>query len=93
MQKTAQSRSCNALTRWSTSLLCRSLFGRPVLDEVVDMPAIVRVVFFVLKIVEVPQLQYLVKVVDVFFVQFIDSVDVPVLMQRRGLRSVLGQGR
>ena len=32
------------------------------------------------------------SVVDVFFVQFIDGVDVPVIMQRRGLLSVLGQG-
>ena len=29
--------------------------------------------------------------VDVFFVQFIDGVDVPVIMQRRGLLSVLGK--
>ena len=41
--------------------------------------------------VKVPQLQYLDKVVDVFFVQFIDGVDVPVIMQRRGLLSVLGK--
>ena len=40
-----------------------------------------------LKIVEVPQLQFLDKVVDVFFVQFIDGVDVPVIMQRRVLQS------
>ena len=61
------------------------------LDEVVDMPVIVHIVFFVLKTVEVPQLQFLDKVVDVFFVQFIDGVDVPVIMQRRGLLSVLGR--
>ena len=29
--------------------------------------------------------------VDVFFVQFIDGVDVPVIIQRRGLLSVLGK--
>ena len=28
--------------------------------------------------------------VDVFFVQFIDGIDVPVIIQRRGLLSVLG---
>ena len=43
-------------------------------------------------LVAVPQLQYLDKVVDVFFVQFTDGVDVPVLMQRLGLLPVLGQG-
>ena len=53
------------------------------LDTVIDMPVVVHVVFLVLKTVEVPQLQYLDKVVDVFFVQFIDGVDVPVIMQRR----------
>ena len=37
---------------------------------------------------EVPQLQFL-ELVDVFFVQFIDGVDVPVIMQRRGLLSVI----
>ena len=31
------------------------------------------------------------KVVDVFFVQFIGGVDVPVIMQRHGLLSVLGK--
>ena len=41
------------------------------------MPVIVHVVFFVLKTVEVPQLQYLDKVVDVFFVQFIDRCGRP----------------
>ena len=45
------------------------------------MPVIVHVVFFVLKTVEVPQLQYLDKVVDDFFVQFIEVVDVPVIMR------------
>ena len=49
------------------------------------------VVFFVLKTVEVPQLQFLDKVVDVLFVQFIGGVDVPVIMQRHGLLSVLGK--
>ena len=38
------------------------------------MPVLVHVVFVVLKTVEVPQLQYFVKVVDVFLVQFIDDV-------------------
>ena len=61
------------------------------LDEVLDMPVIVHVVFFVLKTVEVLELQFLDKVVDVFFVQFIDGVDVPVIMQRRVLLSVLGK--
>ena len=37
--------------------------------------------FVVLKTVEIPQLQYLNKVVDVF--GFIDGVDVPVIIQRR----------
>ena len=56
------------------------------------MPVIiVHVVFFELKTVEVPQLLFLDKVIDVFFVQFIDGVDVPVIMQRRGLLSVLGK--
>ena len=49
------------------------------------------VVFFVLKTVEVPQLQFLDKVVYVFFVQFIGGVDVSVIMQRHGLLSVLGK--
>ena len=61
------------------------------LDEVVDMPVIVHIVFFALTTVEAPQLQFLDKVVDVFFVQFIKVADVPVIMQRRGLLSVLGQ--
>ena len=43
------------------------------LDTVIDMPVIVHVVFVVLKAVEVPQLQYLHKVVDVFFVQLVDG--------------------
>ena len=47
------------------------------------MPVIVHVLFLVLKTVDVPQLQYLDKVVDDFFVQFIDGVDVPVITQRR----------
>ena len=55
------------------------------------MPVIVHVVFFELRTVEVPQLPFLDKVIDVFFVQFIDGVDVPVIMQRRGLLSVLGK--
>ena len=40
---------------------------------------------------EVPHLQFLDKVVDVFFVQFIRGADVLVIMQRRGLLSVLGK--
>ena len=59
------------------------------LDTVIDMPVVVHVVFVVLKTVEVPQLQYLDKVVDVFFVQFIDGVDVPVIMQRRVVSSTV----
>ena len=55
------------------------------------MPVIVHVVFFELRTVEVPQLPFLDNVVDVFFVQFINGVDVPVIMQRRGLLSVLGK--
>ena len=51
----------------------RLSLGVRFLDEVVDMPVIVHVVFFVRKTVEVPQLQFL-EVVDVFFVQFIDGV-------------------
>ena len=47
------------------------------------MPVIVHVVFFVLKTVEVPQLQYLDKVVANFFVQFIKVADVPVIIQRQ----------
>ena len=47
------------------------------------------VVFFVLKTVEVPQLQFLDKVVDVFFVQFIGGVDVPVIMLRRVVSSTV----
>ena len=50
------------------------------------MRVIVHVVFFVLQTVEVPQLQYLDLVVDDFFVQFIEAVDVPVIIQRRGVR-------
>ena len=57
--------------------------GVQFLDMVVDMSVFVHVVFVVLKTVEVPRLQYLDKVVDDFFVQFIDGVDVPVIMQRR----------
>ena len=57
--------------------------GVQFLDTVVDMPVIVHVVLVVLKTLEVPQLQYLIKVLDVFFVQFIDGLDVPVIMQRR----------
>ena len=44
------------------------------------MPVIVHIVFFVLTTVEVPQLQFLDKVVDV-----------PVIMQKRGLLPVLGK--
>ena len=35
--------------------------GIQFLDTVIDMPALVHVVFFVLKTVEVPQLQYLTR--------------------------------
>ena len=41
------------------------------------------------KTVEVLQLALIDKVVDVFFVQFIDSVDVPVIMQRRVVSSTV----
>ena len=57
--------------------------GCPVLGQGGDMPVIVHVVFFVLKTVEVPQLQYLDKVVANFFVQFIKVADVPVIIQRQ----------
>ena len=50
------------------------------------MRVIVHVVFCVMQTVEFPQLQYLDKVVDDFFVQFIEAVDVPVIIQRRGVR-------
>ena len=47
--------------------------------------------FFELRTVEVPQLPFLDKVIDVFFVQFIDGVDVPVHVQRR--KGSLGHSR
>ena len=61
----------------------RRLLGVQFLDTVFDMPVVVHV--------RVPRasncgssaVAVLVKVVDVFFVQFIDWVDVLVLMQRR----------
>ena len=39
--------------------------------------------FVVLKTVEVPQLQYPDKVVDVLFAQFIEGLDFAVIMQRQ----------
>ena len=51
--------------------------GVQFLDTVIDMPVIMHVVFVVLKTVEVPQLQFLDKVVDVFFVQFFDGCGRP----------------
>ena len=39
---------------------------------------------------DVPQLQHFVKVVDVFFMLFIDVLDVPVTMQRRCLFDSIG---
>ena len=63
----------------------KTVRGVQLLDMVFDMPVLVHVVFVVLKTVEVPQLQYFVKVVDVFFVLFIDVLDVPVILQRRFL--------
>ena len=65
--------------------------GCPVLDTVIDMPLVVLVVFVVLKTVEVPQLQYLDKVVDVFFVQFMDGCGRPSAHAGR-CSAVLGQG-
>ena len=53
------------------------LLGVRYLDEGVDMPVIVHVVFFELRTVEVPQLQYLDKAIDVFFVQLIDGYGRP----------------
>ena len=44
------------------------LWGVRFLDEGVDMPVIVHCVFFELRTVEVPQLPFLDKVIDVFFV-------------------------
>ena len=64
------SRLCDSSsTAWWT-------FGCPVLGRGVDMPIFVHVVFFELRTVEVPQLQYLDQAIDVFFVQPIDGVDV-----------------
>ena len=60
--------------------------GVQFLDEVVDMRVIMHVVFFVLQPEEVPQLQYLDLAVDDFFVKFTEAVDVPVIIQRRGVR-------
>ena len=56
------------------------------------MPVVVHVVFVVLKTVEVPQLQYLDKVVDVFFVQFIHGCGRP-CDHAETCFAVLGHGR
>ena len=63
------------------------------LDEGVDMPVIVHVVFFELSTVEVPQLPFLDKVVDVFFVQLIDGCGRPCAHAETFFCAVHGQGR
>ena len=65
-------------TLWSMSLLCRSsTWVVQFLDTVMTCPLLCMSWFVVLKTVEVPQLQYLDKVVDVFFVQSIDGYGRP----------------
>ena len=44
-----------------------------------------------LRTLEVSQMPFLDNVIDVFFVQFINGVDVPVIIHGRGLLSVLGK--
>ena len=65
-----RSHSCSSWTRFMTPVVVQ----RQVLGLTVQ------------KTVDFPQLQYLDKVVDDFFVQFIEVVDVPVIIQRRGVR-------
>ena len=75
-------RCCARHGLWSRQC-CPWFSAVAVLGQGGDMPVVVHVVFFVLKTVEVPQLQYLDKVVAVFFVQFIKVADVPVIIQRQ----------
>ena len=57
-------------------------WGVQFLDTVFDMPVVVHVRVRRAENCGCSAVAVLVQVVDVFFVQFIDGVDVPVLMQR-----------
>ena len=74
---------CSSWTRLLTCPRCRRLGSSSSWTRLLTCPLLCMSWFFVLKTVEVPPLQYLDKVVDVFFVQFIDGMDVPVIMERR----------
>ena len=59
--------------------------GVQLLDMVIDMPVLVHVVFVVLKTVEIRSCSISTRWSMSLLLQFIDRVDVPVLMQRRCL--------